>query len=1102
MRKSGMSIGQLRHFRFSGIVISILILLAIPAQGQLTSQDISQLEEQAKQDNWTFSVGENPATAYSLDQLCGLKVPDNWKELAPFSDIKADRELPAAFDWRDSTGCPPVRNQGGCGSCWAFGTVGALECNILIKDGIVVDLSEQWLVSCNSDGWDCGGGWWAHDYHQWKTDPCGGTGAVRETDFPYTATNGTCSCPYEHHELIDSWAYVGNSYSIPSVSSMKQAILDYGPISVAVYANSAMQAYTGGIFNGCQSGTVNHGVVLVGWDDNQGTNGVWIMRNSWGPSWGEEGGYMRMEYGCSEIGYGASYIVYSGNSSIGFDYPDGIPESVLPGESETFRVLISSIGGGTPVASSGQLHYSINGDPLVTVDMIETSPNNYRATLPVLSCGDKISFYVSAEEFNTGRYYDPDPANPNIAAAATEVLTVFQDNFETDKGWTVEGDATDGAWDRGVPEGLGERGDPPTDFDGSGQCYMTDNLYGNSDVDDGTTNLISPTFAISSGDAVVHYARWYSNDFGSDPNNDTMKVFISNDNGASWALVETIGPIEQSYGGWYVHNFWISDIITPTTQMKLKFEASDLINPSVVEAAVDDVSIRAFICNSNQPIIMTDTLPEWTAGVPYSQQLESTGGTGAHTWTDKYGDLAGSGLTLSSSGLISGVPTVSGNLSFTAVVTDDSSAFDEKILSIMLNEELQITTDALPDWTAGSAYLQPLQSSGGTEPLTWTDKNGDLLGTGFSLSSDGILSGTAVISGIISFTAHISDPIGAEDEQPLTLTINAPLEITTTSLPDWTEGVFFTTMLQSTGGTAPLTWSDKNGNLAGTGLTMTSAGKISGTPVTSGAISLVARLMDTGGAIEEMPLTLTVNTAVAIATTDLPGATAGADYSFQTEITGGTGTIICTDLNGDLDGTWLSLGSGGDLTGMPESAGAMSFTIEASDEVGSTDQTEFTLTVNDAVAITTESLPDGFEDEVYSAQLQSSGGTDPVIWSDVNGDLDGMGLSMGEDGLISGTPTSTGPIEFTASATDINGSSDESLFSFNIAVPYVCGDANSDESVNVLDITFLIRYLYSDGPAPDPEVSADVNSSGDINILDATHLINYLYKSGAEPNCP
>ncbi len=295
---------------FCLMIIALVSVSTTNSQAELTPKDITALQERAAAEGWTFEVGENDATKYSLDQLCGFKMPDNWQELAPITKFSTTAELPSTYDWRDLTGLPPVRNQGGCGSCWAFSTVGALECAIRIKDGVDVNLSEQWLVSCNTNGWGCNGGFFAHDYHEWKTDPCNDFGAVLETDFPYTATDAACNCPYPHPYTIENWAYIGNSYSVPSVDAIKQAIMEYGPVSVAVYANSAMQAYNGGIFNGCESAGTNHAVVLVGWDDNQGTNGVWFMRNSWGAGWGEDGGYMRIGYGCSRIGEGACYIDY------------------------------------------------------------------------------------------------------------------------------------------------------------------------------------------------------------------------------------------------------------------------------------------------------------------------------------------------------------------------------------------------------------------------------------------------------------------------------------------------------------------------------------------------------------------------------------------------------------------------------------------------------------------------------------------------------------------------------------------------------------------------------------------------------------------------
>jgi hypothetical protein len=206
-----------------------------------------------------------------------------------------------------------VRDQGNCGSCWAFGTVGPLESAILLQDGASKDLAEQYLVSCNTDGWGCDGGWWAHDYHEWKLGADGtGPGAVYESDFPYTATDAPCSGPYTHHETIADWIFIGSENGVPSTDAIKQAIVDHGPVSAAVCVDSQFQAYTGGVFKPtfvwCFS--VNHAIVLVGWDDSLG---AWRLRNSWGTEWGEDG-YMWIAYGKAKVGYSANYVVYSGST--------------------------------------------------------------------------------------------------------------------------------------------------------------------------------------------------------------------------------------------------------------------------------------------------------------------------------------------------------------------------------------------------------------------------------------------------------------------------------------------------------------------------------------------------------------------------------------------------------------------------------------------------------------------------------------------------------------------------------------------------------------------------------------------------------------------
>jgi C1A family cysteine protease len=287
-----------------------------PKQPWISDADLVVLQEQAVTEGWTFSVGKNPATDQPLSQLCGLVEPEHWWKDASFDPCVPTSNVPSHFDWRELGGCTPIKNQGGCGSCWAFGTVAPLECNILIKDHKQVDLSEQWLVSCNSDGWGCNGGWWAHDYHQWKMDRFNGTGAVLEKEFPYEAEDLACNGPYHHPYQIDSWLYIGWPHGVAQTEAIKQAIMTYGPVSAACAVTPAFGAYTGGVFNEKDPhAQINHAIALVGWDDSQGENGVWFLRNSWGSGWGEEG-YMRIEYGVCKVGYAACYVKYPAKTKV------------------------------------------------------------------------------------------------------------------------------------------------------------------------------------------------------------------------------------------------------------------------------------------------------------------------------------------------------------------------------------------------------------------------------------------------------------------------------------------------------------------------------------------------------------------------------------------------------------------------------------------------------------------------------------------------------------------------------------------------------------------------------------------------------------------
>ena len=521
------------------LLAAATVLLNSPsALGQLSDEDIKALREQGKKEGWTFTVGHNSATGYSLDDLCGVVVPEGWRDGAPFDACTPRGGLPEVYNWCDYGVCTPIKHQGSCGSCWAFALNGSVESNIAIVDSAIVDLSEQWLVSCCGLG-GCSGEWPGNAANFYVcsgqyTDECGDYGAVLESDFPYVGWDAPCECPFPHPYCLDSWAFIGPQWGIPSVDALKQAIIDHGPVTVCVYANSAFQGYNGGVFNACEDEGINHAVVLVGWDDNQGTNGVWIMRNSWGFGWGEDG-YMLIEYGCSRIGYGGLYVDCVGSGPrLAFDYPDGRPEFVAPVGGTMMRVVVTGLGGAIPQPGTGVLHYDV-GDGWESVPMEVASENAYDAVFPPADCGQQVRCYVSAEATGGELFSDPwyAPANSHSAYAAYGWTVLWGDALDADPGWTTEGE-----WAFGQPAGGGGiyHGYPDPTSGATGNNVYGVDLYGDySTVPSGLYHLTTGPIDLSdaAGPVTLRFQRWLNSDH---PPYVSARVEVS-PGGAEWISI-------------------------------------------------------------------------------------------------------------------------------------------------------------------------------------------------------------------------------------------------------------------------------------------------------------------------------------------------------------------------------------------------------------------------------------------------------------------------------------------------------------------------------------------------------------------------------------
>ena len=236
------------------------------------------------------------------------------------------------------------------------------------------------------------------------------------------------------------------------------------------------------------------------------------------------------------------------------------------------------------------------GSGFTSIPMAANGDGTYSTALPSVPCGADINYYFTAST-STGfvaTFPNDAPASTFSASVVSSVTQIFADNFETNTGWSVSGSVSAGAWERGVPAGDGGRGDPAVDADGSGRCYLTENVLGNSDVDDGTTILTSPTMDASAGNTTLQYQLWYSNNVGII--DDSMTVELSNNNGGSWTTIDTLGPDSQG-GGWNEYSFDVGSIFAnPSSQLRVRFVVSDLGQGSVVEAGVDAVELVQTSC--------------------------------------------------------------------------------------------------------------------------------------------------------------------------------------------------------------------------------------------------------------------------------------------------------------------------------------------------------------------------------------------------------------------------------------------------------------------------------------------------------------------------
>ena len=225
--------------------------------------------------------------------------------------VKIKNIGPTSFDWRDRNRVTPVKDQGQCGSCYAFSTTGNLEGIYGPRGGVLKPFSEQMIVDCDTSDSGCNGGLMQYTF-TWLSK----NGIMFEEDYPYTGVKGSCKKDSSKYVDMKVTGYLklgssSSTWSPVDEEEVKEFLYETSPLSTTLNANPLMD-YTSGILDlsssQCPSSGINHAVLLVGFgtDSSLGKD-YWIVKNSWGQDWGENG-YFRIRRGGGVCGIN-EYII-------------------------------------------------------------------------------------------------------------------------------------------------------------------------------------------------------------------------------------------------------------------------------------------------------------------------------------------------------------------------------------------------------------------------------------------------------------------------------------------------------------------------------------------------------------------------------------------------------------------------------------------------------------------------------------------------------------------------------------------------------------------------------------------------------------------------
>ena len=444
------------------------------------------------------------------------------------------------------------------------------------------------------------------------------------------------------------------------------------------------------------------------------------------------------------------------------------------------------------------------------------------------------------------------------------------------------------------------------------------------------------------------------------------------------------------------------------------------------------------------PVLNPATLPNGAIGAAYTAALSVTQGAGApYTFTLVSGALP-AGLTLSSGGVISGIPNTAGSFTAVVQVTDAAAQNGQRSYTITIGAPTLTLSPAAGTLNAtyAAAYSQTFSAGGGVAPYTYAVTAGTLP-TGMSLvAATGTLSGTPTQPGSFAITVTATDSSGGAGapfsiSQNYNVVVALPtIAVAPTTVPGGTVAIPYSQTLSATGGIAPYTFAISAGALP-PGMSLSGAGVLSGAPKASGTFNTTVTATDANGQTGARAYAVQVAAPTIVVTpATLPSPAQGLAYSATFSASGGVAPYSFS-ATGTLP-PGLSLTTGGVLSGTPSAPGTSTFTVLATDSSGGagphSGSQNYTLSTSAGPSIDQTSVPAATVGSAYSTTLSATGGTAPYSFALVSGALP-AGIVFSSGGAFSGTPTHAGSFALTVRVTDSNGVTSQQSFVLSASAP-------------------------------------------------------------------